>query len=353
MTRCLEHIKLGLITFSILLSVSLRAQKHPRGYFRSPLDIPLYLSGNFGELRSNHFHTGLDIKTEGREGLNVYATADGWVSRIKVSAVGYGLIVYIDHSNGYTTTYAHLSSFNQRIEDYTRLKQYQLRSFEVDFPVAKGEIPVINSEIIGYSGNSGGSGGPHLHFEIRDSKTELAINPLLFGFDIADDVKPSINSWRAYSLNNNSMVDRSASTVVDVDGKNGRYERTKKDSIFVHGEIGFALHCTDMLSGTANKCGIYSIQFYVDDTLIHQQEMEQLDFNKGRYLNAHTDYKQFKRNKSSIHKCYLEPNNKLTIYPFSKNRGRVIFTDNRPHAIRFVVKDAYGNSSELDRKSVV
>ncbi|MES2629986.1 MAG: M23 family metallopeptidase, partial [Bacteroidota bacterium] len=187
------------------------SQQYPQGYFRSPLDIPLYLSGNFGELRTNHFHTGLDIKTEGREGLNVYASATGWVSRLKVSAFGYGLIVYVEHPNGFTSCYAHLSTFNQRISDYVKLKQYQQRAFEVDFGVPAGEIPVTQGEIIGLSGNSGGSGGPHLHFEIRDTKTELALNPLLFGLDIADDVRPSINAWRAYAFNTNSSVDYSSS----------------------------------------------------------------------------------------------------------------------------------------------
>lgn len=330
-----------------LLSKLAHAQYFPRDYFRSPLDIPLYLSGNFGELRSNHFHTGLDIKTDGREGLNVYASADGWVSRIKVSAIGYGMIIYVDHPNGYTSCYAHLSSFNQRIADYTTIKHYQLRSFEVDFPVPAGDIPVAKGEIIGYSGNSGGSGGPHLHFEIRDSKTELALNPLLFGFDIQDDVKPGINAWRAYALNNYSSVNGSGSVAAPVDGRDGDFHPHKKDSVFVHGEVGFALHATDMLTGSGNKCGVYSIELFVDDTLVHRQQMDRLDFNKGRYVNAHTDYKQFQRSKSSIHKCYLEPNNKLPIYPISINRGHVFFSDDKAHAIRFVVKDAYGNTSIL------
>lgn len=331
----------------LMCTLASSAQNYPIGYFQSPLDIPLYLSGNFGELRANHFHTGLDIKTEGKEGLNVYAAAGGWVSRIKVSSVGYGYAVYIDHPNGFTTVYAHLSSYNQRIQDFTKLKHYQKKSFEIDVPVPYGELPITQGEIIGLSGNSGGSGGPHLHFEIRDTKTELALNPLLFGFDIPDDVKPNITAWRAYALNESASISDGASTVVDVNGRHGEYNANHKDNIFVHGEIGFAIHASDMLTGMANKCGVYNIEFYVDDTIVQLQKMEKLDFNKGRYINAHTDYRVFQRSKSNIHKLYLEPGNKSTIYPISKNRGRLNFTDDKPHPIRFVLRDAYGNVSEL------
>ncbi len=323
------------------------AQNYPRGYFRSPLDIPLYLSGNFGELRSNHFHTGLDIKTEGREGLNVYAIADGWVSRIKISAIGYGNIVYISHPNGYTSAYAHLSDYNLRITDYAKIIQYKQKSFEIDVQVPKGDLPVTKSEVIGFSGNSGGSGGPHLHFEIRDTKTEFAINPLLFGFDVADEVHPSINAYRIYALSKTSSVNRSRSANFAAEGKNGIYEPNRHDSILVYGEIGFAIHASDMLNGSPNKCGIYSVEFFMDDTLVHSQRMEKLDFNLGRYINAHCDFLQFKRNKSNIHKCYQEPNNKLPIYPVSKNRGHVLIKDHKAHPIRFIIKDVYGNTSMI------
>jgi len=333
--------------FFLLVLLGSKGQTYPKGYFRSPLDIPLYLSGNFGELRTNHFHTGLDFKTEGREGLLVYATADGWVSRIKVSAFGYGNIVYIDHPNGYTTAYAHLSAFNPQIDAYTKAKHYQLRSFEIDIPVKRGELPVSQSDVIGFSGNSGGSGGPHLHFEIRDTRTELALNPLLFGLDVADNVNPSINGYRIYALTPSSWVNHGRSANIPVEGKLGYYLPEKKDSTFVYGEVGLALHATDMLSGSPNKCGVYNIELFIDDSLVHNQRMEKLDFNLGRYINAHTDYLQFKRHKSNIHKCFLEPNNRLPIYPYSKNRGKIIIRDENPHPVKFVVSDVYGNTSVL------
>jgi hypothetical protein len=340
---------LRIYSFIIFLSTcfSAAAQIYPRGYFQSPLNIPLYLSGNFGEIRTNHFHTGLDIKTEGREGLPVYAAADGFVSRIKVSAVGYGNIVYVEHPNGYTTAYAHLQSYNQRISAYTESRQYSKQSFEIDLALKPGEIPIKKGEILGLSGNSGGSGGPHLHFEIRETKSEKAVNPLLFGFNIPDQVKPNIAGIRVFALNDYSNVNGKSYAVFSVQGKGGEYILKPGQVIQANGEVGFALHTTDMLDGNANRCGIYTIEMYIDDTLAHKQQMEKIDFNMGRYLNAHCDYKQFKRTKSSIHKCFIEPNNKLEIYPFSPGRGKVTFKDDQPHRVRFVVSDAYGNTSSI------
>ncbi|HEX4886915.1 MAG TPA: M23 family metallopeptidase [Luteibaculaceae bacterium] len=333
--------------FLSVLALVTWAQVPERGVFISPLDIPLYLSGNFGELRNNHFHTGLDIKTEGREGLSVYAIGSGFVSRIKVSSVGYGLILYIDHPNGFTSTYAHLSRFNDRISDWIKIKQYERRSYEIDITVPEGELPVAKGEIIALSGNSGSSGGPHLHFEIRETQSELAVNPLLFGFPVEDDVAPNIAGWRIFALNPSASVNGSKKLTLQAKGRSGLYNTVRREPIVVQGEVGFALHGTDMLSGTANKCGVYSIDLYIDDTLAHSQRMDKLDFNKGRFLNAHVDYPAFRSAKNNVHKCFLEPYNTLPIYPFSPTRGKILFKDAGLHPIRFVVKDVYGNTSEL------
>ncbi|NNE55669.1 MAG: M23 family metallopeptidase, partial [Flavobacteriales bacterium] len=181
-----------LLAFVLIVSTSVQAQELDADYFRAPLDIPLYLSGNFAELRSSHFHSGLDFKTQGREGLNVYAVADGHVSRIKVSPYGYGNALYIDHPNGMTSVYAHLSQYSDSITSFLIQAQYDLESFEVDLYPDSGLLKVRKGEIIGLSGNTGSSGGPHLHFEVRETKTEFPVNPLLFNFDIKDHVKPEI-----------------------------------------------------------------------------------------------------------------------------------------------------------------
>ena len=178
----------------------------PKNYFRSPLGIPLFLAGNFGELRSNHFHSGLDMKTQGREGFNIYAAADGYISRIKISPWGYGKTIYIDHPNGYTTVYAHLQKFKNNVATATKTYQYEKESWEIDWYPADTLIKVKKGDIIALSGNTGGSGGPHLHFEIRETESEHPVNPLLFGFKIQDNIKPIIRSITLTPLNDTSYV---------------------------------------------------------------------------------------------------------------------------------------------------
>src|SRR5574337_1040521 len=185
-----------LILSLLFLSTGMPAQSpvvtnYPKDYFSSPLDIPLVLAGNFGELRPGHFHTGIDCTTHGQEGLNVRAAADGYVSRIKIGPWGYGHVIYVTHPNGYTTVYGHLSKFDDAIGTYVKSHQYASESWEIELFPKEGELPVKKGEVIAFSGNTGSSGGPHLHFEIRDSKTEDALNPLLFGLPVKDKVAPT------------------------------------------------------------------------------------------------------------------------------------------------------------------
>jgi murein DD-endopeptidase MepM/ murein hydrolase activator NlpD len=170
----------------LLISASLYGQRSlPLDYFRSPLDIPLSVTGSFGEIRPNHFHSGADFKVQGKEGLPVFAVADGWVSRIKISPVGFGNALYIDHPNGFTSVYGHLFGYNDTISTYAHKMQYVRKSFEVDlFPITNHDtLWIKKGDLIGFAGNSGSSFGAHLHFELRNTASERIINPLLFGFD--------------------------------------------------------------------------------------------------------------------------------------------------------------------------
>ncbi|MCT4624138.1 MAG: M23 family metallopeptidase, partial [Schleiferiaceae bacterium] len=176
------------------------AQPYPQNYFRSPLDIPLALSGTFAELRSNHFHSGIDIKTQGVEGKNVYAVAEGYVSRIKISPWGYGHAIYIAHPNGYTSVYGHLKDLVGPLGEYLEERQYARRSFSLDVYLEANELPVKKGQVVALSGNSGGSGGPHLHFELRKTSNQQPINPLLFGFDVKDNRKPTLLGAYVYEL---------------------------------------------------------------------------------------------------------------------------------------------------------
>ena len=199
------------IIIAILLigSILVHGQEdYPKDVFRSPLDIPLVLAGTFGELRSNHFHSGIDIKTQQREGLPVYAIADGMVTRIKISHWGYGKVLYIAHPNGYTSVYGHLQKFSPELEAYVKKLQYDKKSYEVEVFPDLGALKVEKGGLIAYSGNTGGSSGPHLHFEIRSSISEKPTNPLLYGLEVRDATNPILEKVFIYPLAENAQVNQ-------------------------------------------------------------------------------------------------------------------------------------------------
>jgi hypothetical protein len=334
-----------LIILLVLPSLLLgQVKEYPSDYFRSPLEIPLNLSGNFGELRTNHFHAGIDIKTEQREGLNVLAAADGFVSRIKVAPAGYGYALYIDHPNGYTTVYGHLLRYAPKIDDYVKQQQYDLESFSVDLFPEKGLLQVIKGEVVGLSGNSGSSGGPHLHFEIRETATEKLVNPLLFGLQVKDKIPPSVSSIWVVPLNDSSWVN-GARIPVSFETKGGGLKTTTLPKIY--GDVGFAITTVDMLDGNSNRCGIYRIEFYVDGLQVYGQRMDRLDFATNRAMNAHTIYERFKKDRSSIHGSYRLPGNPLDIYDNLVNDGVVSFRDGKSHACEYRLLDIMGNETRV------
>ncbi|RLD62688.1 MAG: M23 family peptidase [Bacteroidetes bacterium] len=345
-----HFFKLLLFLLSFLLINSSFSQTNiSNKYFRSPLDIPLRLTGNFGELRSNHFHSGIDIKTQGVIGLKVYAVADGYVSRIKISPFGYGKAMYISHPNGIVSVYGHLHEFNIQLDKYVKYKQYMNKSYSIDIFPEKNEIPVRKGDVIALSGNSGTSGGPHLHFELRNSKTEHPINPLLFKFNIIDKIKPRIYKTYIYPLNPNSYVNNSINKkTFSVTGNNGKYFLKEKDTIIVHGEIGFALKAYDYLNNSYNKCGVYSIKLKVDNNLIFYNKFDEFSFSETKNIKSYMDYNESIRHKNRFHKCFLDPNNDISIYKNIINRGIVNFNDNKTHNINFTIKDVYDNTSTLD-----
>ncbi len=320
-----------------------------KGYFRSPLDISLFLSGNFGEMRTNHFHTGLDIKTAGVEGQKVRASADGFVSRIKKSPWGYGNVLYVEHPNGYTTVYAHLSKFNKDIEAFYKSAQKKKKTYSLDLYPGPSMLPVKKGDLIALSGNSGSSGGPHLHFEIRETKTENPLNPLLYGFDIKDNIPPRIQGIRVYSFPNDSMAGKAKRSHAVIPSA-GTYKLRNEETINLlgYGTYGLAVHTTDMLNGSGNICGVFNIKLYLDNELIYEHVMDGLDFYTNRYMNSHTDYALFRESKKSYHKCFNDPNNKLEIYETVKNRGLFEINDLKVHKVRYEIRDVHGNLSKLN-----
>ena len=249
------------------------------------------LSGTFAELRSNHFHSGLDIKTQGKEGFKTYAAAAGYVSRIKISRYGYGKALYITHPNGYTTVYAHLQKFSPTIEAYVKKQQYINESFELElFPKAE-ELKVLAKEMIAYTGNTGGSGGPHLHFEIRD-KQERPMNPMLFGLEIKDTTKPVVYELFGYPLSDGSHINGETSRVKIriIKLPNGQY---KTEQITAFGDIGFGIISTDKQDFAANKNGLNYIQTTFNGTNCLEVDFKRFSFNETKHLNRYIDYAYF------------------------------------------------------------
>lgn len=330
---------------------SIIIDQFPKNYFRNPLDIPINLSGNFGELRTNHFHAGIDIKTNQQEGLKVFASAEGFVSRIKVSPVGYGYALYIDHPNGYTTVYGHLQKYSSKIDAYLKKEQYKQQLFAVDVFPKPEDLPLLKGELIALSGNTGGSGGPHLHFEIRETVTEKTINPLLFGFEVKDNIPPSINSIWIVPLTDSSWVNGAATPVSFPATGSGSGMSIQASSIpVIHGNVGFAIHTSDALNGNANRCGIYRIELFVDGLQVYGQRMNRLDFTTNRAMNAHTIYEKFKKDRSQLHGSYRLPGNPLDIYDNLVNDGVVSFSDNIEHEIVYRVEDIQGNKATVQFK---
>ncbi|MFM7730885.1 MAG: M23 family metallopeptidase [Flavobacteriales bacterium] len=337
------------LLFLLLASLSFPcyAQTIEPGYFGPPMDIPLHLAGSFAELRTNHFHMGLDIKTQQREGINILSCADGYVSRVKVSPFGYGYALYVTHPNGFTTVYAHLKSYAPKIDSLVKAEQYRLKTFSLDHYFTPSMLPVVKGEIIGLSGNTGSSSGPHLHFEIRKTATEEAMNPLLFGFDIQDHIPPSLHSVWIVPLNESSRINgkqQPASFELKAHHHCGlTLKHTTPPKL--SGDIGFAINTTDMLDGNSNTCGIFTIELFVDSALVFGQKMNEISFDDNRAMNAHTIYKQFKKSGTDLHRSYRLPGNPLNIYYGLVNEGIVTFSDDQKHHIQYVVTDVYGNVS--------
>ncbi|MFD1294078.1 M23 family metallopeptidase [Lutibacter holmesii] len=319
---------------------------YPTNYFSNPLDIPLVLSGTFGELRTNHFHAGLDIKTLQKEGLNVIAAANGYVSRIKVSLWGYGKVIYVKHPNGYTTVYAHLQKFNDRIESYIKKQQYKKESFEIQLFPGANELPVTKDEIIAFSGSTGGFVGPHLHFEIRDSKTEKPINPFYFGIQVSDSKKPRLNNLMGYSLNANSHINK-VNVPVQLSYRkleNGDYLANK---INAFGSIGFGVNVYDQLDGAYNKNGIYSLTMAVNGKKVHEFKASSFAFSETKYINLLVDYNRLEKLNQRVQKTFTEPSNKLNMYPVSINNGFITVEDGLTYSIDIVAKDFEGNQQKI------
>ena len=332
------------VFFSLLSILSQEINKYN---FRPPIGIPILLSGNFGELRSNHFHTGLDIKTNGRINYRIYSIDTGFVSRINVSKRGYGKAIYVAHPNGFTSVYAHLDHFPEKIEKILRKRQYELQTETLTYYLDSLDLKVSKGEVIAYSGNTGWSSGPHLHFEIRETKSEHPINPELFNFDIVDNKPPIINKLRLYSFLNSNSLDSYSSKDFLTLKKSQNYHLKYDSIIYLNGLSGFGLKSTDYYDNSSNRCGVYSINMYIDQQLKYQLKFDEIDFETNIQTNIHKDYSAYQKQREKIHKMYIHPNNELQIYKKNIGNGLICFQDTLIHEIQIVVGDIKNNISRL------
>ncbi len=335
-----------LLIFIALLAEVAPAQNYPIGYFSAPLDTPLVLVGSFGEIRQDHFHSGLDLGTGEQEGVPVMAAADGYISRIKISADGFGKTLYITHPNGYVTVYGHLQKFTAPVNELVRNTQYSQQKFEIElFPKSK-DFKVKGGEIIAYSGNTGGTTGPHLHFEIRDELTEEPINPMLFGIKVQDNIPPQIKNVRVFPIREAGILGRTDSAITyEMQEMNGYFSLNTPDYIQAHGYIGVGFEATDQQDLSTATLGIYSAEFYVDGTLMYSWKHDRFNFNDTRMVNAHTDYLSKRRDNINIERCFRLPGNFLKLYADTSLSGYLNFIDDDSHDIKLIAKDFNGNQT--------
>ena len=318
-----------------------------KAQLRNPFDYPILLSGNFGELRSNHFHSGIDFKTGGVEGKPVHAVQEGYISRIGISPWGYGNVLYVSHPDGTTTVYAHLRKFSQKISDYVKAQQYARESFQVDLALTPDLLPVEKDEVIALSGNTGSSAGPHLHFEVRDTETEDVLDPLVYYQDQVTDTRaPKIQSIMVVPMKGKGVVNGKAQklelkTVTD---KNGKPALTGK--IEAWGEIGLAVKAYDYMDGTTNIYGVKEVTLEMDDEVVFHSFLDHFAFVETRYLNSFTDYAAWIDHRSFYMRSYIEPGNRLRFLE-AKNRGIIHIDEARTYKLVYTLSDHMGNRTQL------
>ncbi|MES1221204.1 MAG: M23 family metallopeptidase, partial [Bacteroidota bacterium] len=319
---------------------------YPKNYFRNPLDIPIQLAANFGEIRPNHWHMGLDIRTNQRENFPVYAAADGYIAEVRVEPAGFGQAIFINHPNGLTTVYGHLNSFAPALQQYIIDQQYKQESWQTDLSIPSALFPVKKGQLIAYSGNTGGSQGPHVHFEIRDTKTTRCLNPLLFGFPLQDNIPPDIIRLALY--NRNMSVYEQVPKLFPVKKTSEGYVIPKMPVIKTGlRKISFALQARDRNSGSNNPNGIYGALLFFDNNPIINFFIDSIDYIETHAINAQVDYKyQYSGGVALQHISQL-PGDHSRVYHHTNGDGVIELNDGAIHTVRIEVKDAYMNTSTL------
>lgn len=335
-----------IIYISIFLSSSFAYSQDKA--LRNPFDFPILLSGNFGELRANHFHSGIDFKTQGVEGKPVRAVLDGYISRIGVSPWGYGNVLYMNHPDGTTTVYAHLQKFSDSIAFYVKEQQYIEESFTVNLYPDAARFTFKQGEVIGFGGNSGSSGGPHLHFEVRDTETEEVLDPLFYFKDRVKDTRPPrITGLKVYPIESRGIVNGSVRPrTLKLSTPKNTQQLIVSDKIEAWGDIAFGVKAFDSMDGTSNIYGVKEVILMKDSDVVFRSNIEQYSFDETRYLNSFTDYSEWRKSGSFFMKSFIEPGNRLRFIS-GKDRGIITIDEERTYLLSYLLSDMQGNTTLL------
>lgn len=349
-----------LTVLALFLFGSGNPDPYPDDYFDSPLGIPLLLSGSFAEMRSNHFHGGLDMKTQGHAGFPVYAAADGWISRIAVAPGGYGNALYISHPNGYMTVYAHLDRFSEPVASFIKELQYEKESFAAQSFPDRDQFKVRKGEQVAWSGNSGSSAGPHLHFEVRDERTAEPVNPALWGFDIPDTTPPRVYRFKVYAKGPQSIirlrdkvsggwrtVEPGEDAFIELIRRDGGIVLQRVDRIEASGPIAFGVQTHDFHEGSNNLLGQYRIDLEMNERMLFRSVLERFSFSQTRYLNAHVDYAERRASGRWVQRSHVLPGNELPMYE-AVNGGIVDVKEGDLHSFEYRVEDVFGNAAGFE-----
>lgn len=333
---------LAILFVSTLFLFKTNAQNYPQNYFRYPLDSLPSLVSPFGGLRDNHFHSGIDLRTNQREGLPVFASADGYVSRIKIQSIGYGKAIYIDHPNGYTTVYGHLQKYSGDIAEWIQNYQYKNQTFEFDYVFDKPILQVKKGDTIGLSGNSGGSSGPHVHFEIRNTKSEKIINPALFGIIPFDTLNPIIKNVFVYTFIADGLLLKQVLKINNqsIISTNDPNQFIYKKPIELPAETyGFGIEAYDYIHNLQDEKGIYSYSLKSQNKLAFSHILNQFAFDESKYINTHIDYPYYKAAKNRVQKCFVDDGNEFSTYQTNTSKGKIFIAKNSLDTLVFEVKD--------------
>jgi hypothetical protein len=337
----IRYLLLLLPTLLLAFTLPSANELYPRDYFISPVNGILRLSGTFGELRPDHFHSGIDVK--GGLGVPILAAGDGEVYCIKINPGGYGNVLYLRHPNGFTTVYAHLSGFTPELARYIEDKQHAAQLFQVELYPEPNRFPVKKGQMIAKMGNTGHSFGAHLHFEIRETATDKSINPLLFGLPVVDNTPPRVHEIKLYQYaDNQQLAETKRVTLVSKTG----YYGVAGDTLKIKTKnLGLAIKAYDHMDGTSNWNGIYTLDMLVDERPVYHFAVEKLDFTQTRYINAHIDYEERLSRSAYFHRCFLLPGNKLAMYNQVQENGKITLAEQQVRKVNIIAKDVAGNTT--------